>query len=215
MKFQIDKQVTIGSILLALRTEGVKTGDVAKSIEGISEKPLRNALKEAGYVFSNKAPKGWYFKGKGNEPLDKSIFDYVKRSSSKVNKDSQGVIQRNIISNITVNKGNIPVRKENTDITEISPVIHPQFTRDEVADLVEMLQEWRMKKSSEQLGTVHEPEQVHERIKTLPQGKKTRKTIVISENIGKRLDAYCKAERVNKSDILHLAIEDFLNNVKK
>lgn len=195
MNFQIDNGATIGSILKALRTEGVKTGDVAKVIEGISEKPLRNALKEAGYVFSNKAPKGWRYVGEGVEPLETSIFDYVNRSNSKVN------------------RGNTLVTRSNTAITEISPIVHPQFTRDEVVDLMDMLQEWRMKNVMKQVEESKVPTQVHERIKLLPQGDKTRKTIVIDRDIGERLDAYCKAERVNKSDILHLAIGDFLNKV--
>lgn len=195
MGFQIDKEATIGSILEALRTEGVKTGDVAKAIEGISEKPLRKALKEAGYVFSNKTPKGWRYVAEGVEPLDTSIFDYVNRSNPKVN------------------SSNTLVTRSNTDITEISPIVHPQFTRDEVVDLMEMLQDWRMKNVMAQVEKSEEPTQVHERIKALPQGDKTRKTIVIDKGIGERLDAYCKAERVNKSDILHLAIEDFLNKI--
>lgn len=193
MNFQVDNRSTIGSILEALRTEGVKTGDVAKTIEGISEKPLRNALKAAGYIFSNKAPKGWHYVAEGAEPLDTSIFDYVKQSNPKVN------------------SSNVVITRSNTDITEISPIVHPQFTRDEVSDLMAMLQEWRMNHTTTQLDAAKEPTQVHERIKVLPKGEKTRKTIVIDKEIGERLDTYCKAERVNKSDILHLALMDFLD----
>ncbi|WP_016993238.1 hypothetical protein [Lysinibacillus boronitolerans] len=53
---KIDKNATIGSILNAIR-EGNKAEDVAKEIDGISQKPLLKALKEAGYAYSNKAPK--------------------------------------------------------------------------------------------------------------------------------------------------------------
>lgn len=210
MNFEIDKRATLGSILNALRTEGVKTGDVAKAIEGISEKPLRSALKEAGYVFSNKAPKGWYFIGEGAEPTEKSIFDYVnssssnvKRTSSKVNKPSQAIHTEFTISNEEVASSNI-------EVIPNLPLVHPQFTRDEVEDLVSMLQEWRMNKQAEQMG-IKKPKAVHDRIKELPQGDKTRKTIVIDKGIGERLDEYCQAEKVNKSDILHLALLDFLD----
>lgn len=192
MNFQVESQPTIGNILEALRTDGIKTSDIAKMIEGISEKPLRNALKAAGYVFSNKAPKGWHYVAGGIEPLDKSIFDYVNPSNPKVK------------------SGNTLITRSNTDITEISPIVHPQFTRDEVVDLMAMLQDWRMKNELTQVETATEHIPIHERIKALPQGDKTRKTIVIDQAIGERLDAYCKAERVNKSDILHLAIMDFL-----
>jgi hypothetical protein len=47
---------------------------------------------------------------------------------------------------------------------------------------------------------------LHDRIKWIPQDAKTRKTVVIEKSIGERLDSFCKAERVNKSDVLHLAL---------
>lgn len=198
MNFRIDENVTIGSVLAALKIEGVKTGDVAKAIAGISEKPLRSALKNAGYSFSNQVPRGWRYVGEGEEPVDTSIFDYVKRGNTKVKSSSPKVIH-----------SESEVNTSNPDITEISPIIHPQFTRDEVEDLVAMLQEWRMNKV-EQVN-VKQPRAVHERIKELPQGKKTRKTIVIDKEIGERLDVYCQTEKVNKSDVLHLALVDFLD----
>ena len=71
-----------------------------------------------------------------------------------------------------------------------------------------------MNRAAAQLG-IQEPKTIHERIKALPQGDKTRKTIVIDKAIGERLDAYCQAEKVNKSDILHLALMDFLDRQEK
>ena len=118
----------------------------------------------------------------------------MKQGNTKVKDSSPEVIQ----SNTDVNSGNI-------EFTSISPIVHPQFTRDEVEDLVAMLQEWRMNKAAAQIG-IQEPKTVYERIKALPQGDKTRKTIVIDKAIGERLDEYCQAEKVNKSDILHLAL---------
>ncbi|MEA0565509.1 hypothetical protein [Lysinibacillus irui] len=191
----IDEKVTIGSIMNALK-EGNKAEQIAKAIDGISQKPFLRALKDAGYVYSNKAPKGWRYVGEGEEPLDKSVFDYVKSSSPKV-----------IRSNTEVNNSSHEVIQGNTDVNSSSPVVHPQFTRDELSDLMAMLHEWRSKK-----GTVQEPTQVHERIKALTKGDKTRKTIVIDEAIATQLDQYCERERVNKSDILHLALIDFFNN---
>lgn len=82
--------------------------------------------------------------------------------------------------------------------------IDPQFTSDEVADLVEMIHEWRLNRA-----TIKRLKPVHEQIKALPKGNKIRKTIVIDKSIGKQLDDYCRTERVNKSDIIHLALLDF------
>lgn len=195
MRMMIDEKVTIGSIMSALK-EGNKAEEIAKTIDGISQKPLLKALKDAGYVYSNKAPKGWYYVGEGEEPLDKSIFEYVKSSSPKV-----------IRSNTHVKSSSREVIQGNMDVNSSSPVFHPQFTRTELNDLMEMLHEWRSRKE-----TVQEHTQVHERIKALAKGDKTRKTIVIDEAIAKKLDKYCETERVNKSDVLHLALIDFFNN---
>jgi len=192
----IDEKATIGSILNAIR-EGNKADEVAKAIEGISQKPFLKALKDAGYAYNNKAPKGWHYIGDGEEPLNKSIFDYVNASSPRVMKGSEDV------KSISPNE----VIKGNADVKVSSPKIHPKFTLDEFSEIREMLQEWKLKR-----GTVQEPTQVHERIKRLGKGSKTRKTIVIDETIAKQLDDYSESENVNKSDIIHLALIDFFNN---
>lgn len=146
MNIEIDGWVTIGTILGAIRA-GHKTEHLAISIGGISRKSLLRALKNAGYKYSNAAPKGWHYFGEGAEPTDKSIFDYVGQSNKSVNSD-------------------------NTNVTIVSPTVHPQFAREEVEDLVAMLQEWRMKKQANQIGN-KELESIYYRIKQLPQGDKT------------------------------------------
>lgn len=209
MRMMIDEKATIGSILKAIR-EGNKAEHVAKAIDGISQKPLLRALKDAGYAYSNKAPQGWHYVGDGEEPTEKSIFDYVKSGSPKVMRSNTKVNT----GNTDVNSGNTHVKSSspeviqgNMDVNSSSPVVHPQFTQDEISDLVEMLHEWRLKR-----GTVQEFEQVHERVKALPKGDKRRKTIVIDKSIASKLENYSKTERIDQSDILHLALIDFLKN---
>lgn len=184
---RIDEQASINSILEAL-AEGNKAEAIAKELEGISQKPFLNALKEAGYNYSNKAPKGWHYVGEGVEPLNKSIFDYVKRNSSSKKKNSPVIHEE--------------FTPSNNEVTVNSPMVHSQFTADEVSMIKEMLKSW---KEAVPIG-----ESVHDRIKYLSKGDKTRKTIVIDESIGKRLDNFCGIEKVNKSDVLNLALLDFL-----
>lgn len=195
----IDEKASIKSILKAM-AEGNKAEAIAKELEGISQKPFLNALKEAGYKYNNKAPKGWHYVGEGAEPLDKSIFDYVKRSSSPKKSNSPVIHKEFTPSNTDI----IP---SNNEVKVNSPMVHQQFTGDEVSMIKEMLKSWQE--------AVPVVESVHDRIKHLPQAEKTRKTIVIDKSIGDRLDEFCKDERVNKSDILHLALMDFLNKVEK
>jgi hypothetical protein len=206
----IDERATIGSILKAL-AEGFTTAEIAKRISGISEKPLRQALKAAGYEFRNSGQKGWFFVGEGEEPLDKSIFDYVKRGSSTKKSSSPKVHKHFTSGNKYPIPSGIRFTDDNTSITSSSPAVHQQFTPDEVKIIREMIKSWQ-----QVAPTIQASEQsLHDRIKQLPQGDKTRKTIVIDSEIGKRLDEFCKAEKVNKSDVLHLALMDFLDRYYK
>lgn len=193
----VDQKASIRSILEALAQEGVKTGDVAKQIPGISEKPFRNALKEAGYEFRNSGQKGWFFIGEGEEPLDKSIFDYVKSSSLKVHTP---FIQ-----------SNKKFTESNKKFIYHSPTVHEQFTQDEIHMIKEMIKSWKEVASTTQSDELS----LYDRIKQLPQSDKTRKTIVIDRIIGKRLDKFCETERINKSDVFHLALTDFLEKYEK
>ncbi len=180
---KIDETVTLRSILNALKDSNVS--DVAKQIDGISKDPLGNALNAAGYKYRSTTPRGWAFVGDGDEPLDKSIFDFVKPKSSTKKPHSQ------------------PVTKA---VTTDSHVIHRQFTEDEVLAIKEMLKSWQ-----ESAPAIEIEPTLHERIKQLPQDNKTRKTIVIDQSIGERFDMFCSAERLNKSDILQLALADFMD----
>ncbi|WP_186673887.1 hypothetical protein [Sporosarcina sp. BP05] len=179
---RMDEKATLRSILTALKDSNIS--DVAKQIDGISKDPLASALNAAGYKYSSATPRGWAFVGNGEEPLDKSIFDFVKSKSSARKPHSQ------------------PVPKI---ITTDSHTIHGQFTEDEMRAIKEMLKSWQ-----ESAPTIKMEPTLHERIKQLPQEEKTRKTIVIDQSIGERFDVFCEAERLNKSDILHLALADFM-----
>jgi hypothetical protein len=190
----IDEQASIKSILKAM-AEGNKAEEIAKQIEGTSQKPFLNALKAAGYKYSNKAPKGWYYAAGGVEPLNKSIFDFHMKQSSTPKKRNSHVVHDEFTSSDT------NIIPSNSELT-VSSSVHVQFTNDEVSMIKEMLSSWQE--------AVPAVESVHDRIKHLSQGNKTRKTIVINENIGKHLDKFCGFERVNKSDVLNLALIDFL-----
>jgi len=174
---------TVGSILTALKDSNIS--DVAKQIDGISKDPLSSALNAAGYKYRSATPRGWAFVGDGDEPLDKSIFDFVKPKSLAKKSHSQPVTEV---------------------VTTDSHAIHGQFTKDEVLAIKEML-----KSRQESAPAVEMEPTLHERIKQLPREEMTRKTIVIDQNIGNRFDVFCEAERLNKSDILQLALADFMD----
>lgn len=184
----------IKNILEALREEGVKTSDIAKSIPNLSEKPFRAALKKAGYTFNNTSPKGWHYNGEGEEPLEKSIFDFVKRSDKRVKPTSQTVHLRT-----------------STSANNSSPKIHLDFTDGEKEAIREMIQSWKKGKLNQ------EREGLHDRVKGIQKDNKDKKrgTIVISKKVMDRLDVFCDKEHEDKSDVLHLAIIDFLDRYEK
>lgn len=179
----MDETATVRSILAALKDSNVS--DVAKQIDGISKDPLASALNAAGYKYSSATPRGWTFVGDSDEPLEQSIFDFVKPKSSAKKPHSQPVPET---------------------VTTDSHAILEQFTEDEMLTIKDMLKSWQ-----ESAPVIKIEPSLHERIKQLPQEEKTRKTIVIDQSIGERFDVFCGAERLNKSDILHLALADFMD----
>jgi len=105
----------IGEIFEAMKTE--KIADIAKRIEGISEKPLRTALKKAGYEYSNAEPKGWHFAGTGEEPTDKSIFDYHTKATANYRRNERTKENTGELKNIRTNERNHDTIKEQTEKT--------------------------------------------------------------------------------------------------
>ncbi|MEC0666267.1 hypothetical protein P8864_10240 [Priestia flexa] len=92
-----------------------------------------------------------------------------------------------------------------------SPDVHAQFTQDEIHAIKEILKSWQKVAPTTQTNGLS----LYDRIKQLPQNQKTRKTIVIDQTIGKRLDEFCKSEKIHKSDVLHVALADFIEKYGK
>jgi hypothetical protein len=204
--------VLIKELLEELKNPGEKVATIAKRIEGISEKKLANALRGAGYTFSNQAPKGWHYAGDGEEPLEKSIFDYVKSGSlSNSPKKRTGVILNSPKSESEV-KYTSPL-DEIAATVEVKPISQKRETNvnkdysalmyDELKAIRGLLQE---KKPIQEERPVNS---LVERIGELDRAAgKTRKTIVIDSKVAERLDEYAKTKRVNKSDLLEVALLD-------
>jgi len=111
----------IGEILSEIKKKDQTLATVAQQIKGISEKPLRQALKDAGYTFSNKEPKGWHYTGSEAEPIDKSIFDYVKRKATAKKKTNSQQSTKETKKKSDYNEikpTNIPVKKVTYEIEE-------------------------------------------------------------------------------------------------
>ena len=130
----------------------------------------------------------------------------VKTSNTKItggNKSNIDITEDDRKSNtsITVDdqKGNTEITEDdrsNTDITS--------FTPEEVAALKSMARERLQGKAEKPILTIQEA------IQGLDVKTTIKKTFVISEDIAGRLDAFCKAKRIHKSDALGVAIMELL-----
>lgn len=78
------------------------------------------------------------------------------------------------------------------------------FAAEDIADLHEMLAEWRMQRDKQS-----KYKSLHEEIKALKRENRKRKTVILSEDVANRLDALSDRERFDKSDLLEVALEHF------
>jgi metallophosphoesterase superfamily enzyme len=60
-----------------------------------------------------------------------------------------------------------------------------------------------------------EEDNIYEKVNSLVQTEKTRKTIVISGNIGQELDQFSERMNLNKSDVIHLALRELFDKYEK
>lgn len=81
-----------------------------------------------------------------------------------------------------------------------------EFTQEQILALKEVANQF----INEQAEETHR-EHLYKRIIKLPNEDMTRKTVVINKALGERLDAFASKMKFNKSDILSLALSDFLD----
>lgn len=170
------------------RSEGETVKNIAESI-GSNTKALNRSLERVGYVSEGTGnDQKWIWKGEGAEPLERE-FLFGRGSggnSSNVKRDSHTEVK--------------PVKSDD------SLVLHTVFTQLEIAALKEMIGNHTRAKEE----AAPEIGGLYDRIRGIEPESKVRKTIVINESIGKALDRFADEKRVNKSDVIHLALLDFI-----
>ncbi|MEC2393941.1 hypothetical protein BK709_19555 [Bacillus thuringiensis serovar shandongiensis] len=183
--------MTIREIIHILNMTNKTISILAKEV-GIAEKRLSIALKAAGYKFSNSGTKGWFYIGEGNEPLDKPIQSFLTVSNAKPPKKNTTQFEDNTES--TQNNINIPTR--NTEGV---------FTSEEIQILKGLAQS--MKKGNADV--------LQQAILQLPQDKKVKKTYAIPEEIETRLSNLAASKRLQKSELLSLALLELLKRYEE
>lgn len=179
--------------------ERLKKGEKLKEIAnfiGINNSTLQRKLKALGYAFDS-STKEWFYNDKDNpEPLEKNIMDMVKLSNKSGVNDSPKVMGDNKSDTKSEIKGKQGNRVKESEV----------LTSEDIADLQEMLLFWRIEREK-----TKRYKSLHEEIKGLRRDDRTRKTVILSKEVAKRLDKLSERERFDKSDLLELALEHFLS----
>ncbi|MGH0741965.1 hypothetical protein, partial [Bacillus paranthracis] len=128
------------------------------------------------------------------EPLSLDITESGPRQQSDVKTTTDSEQQQD--DNVTTPK----VRQKNKVAT---PSV---FTEEEIRVLKDMIASQKQK-TPQPKGN---KEPLHDRLKGLAREEKARKNIFLNKGANERLEEFCKNERVNKSDIIELALEDFI-----
>lgn len=195
----------IGQVLEELRKPGGNLPKVVDKYGGIGEKSLRVGLIEAGYEFRRRAGEGWVYVGEGPEPLENSIFDYTAAGLARAKSGSQPRSPK-------INKTEVTTSPRVSLPSNISSPISNnlgelKFTSEETAVLKEMIREYMGEKKDQT-----SRDRLHVRIMKLEKEGRTRKTVVMSDSVAKKFDDFAAKMRFNKSDILELALLDFISS---
>jgi hypothetical protein len=163
--------------------------DVAQELN-ISKDTLNRRLKDWGYEWDNSAKKRVY-KGNGPEPLEIDMIEVIKG-----NKLSSHIV---VAKSDATTEQNSPIQKQGNKQVITS---NPEFTKEEIG----LLKEW-IKELQRRNDNAGEP--------ALPQpGNKVRKTFHIDEDYITQIDGFAQKHRLNKSDVVHMALHKFFQDEK-
>jgi hypothetical protein len=178
---------TIQTILEQLKKRNVK--EVSKDLT-ISDKRLRAALQAAGYQYSQ-STKAWDYIGEGQEPLDCELIEFI------------------------------PTGRQKADIT--TPI--DSLTADEIATIRSLLAVYKQQGGvieattttlEQHIDNTNSIEQLIMRTRTeIQPEKKTRKSVYFNKSISTKLDWFSKTYKVQKQDIIELALQDFFKRYEK
>lgn len=188
-----------------------KTATLAKEI-GVGEKKLRDALRAAGYDYSNVIPKGWHFVGEGEHPLDKSIHDYVKKRTTTASSKTKVKVtteeeKDNVLTTYEVSILRDVVNEWET-VKEVLNKVSASGKRRVPGGLEGYFRDFSKSEPSQQ--PTHSINELYVRVKQeIEPQKKMRKTLNVNSGVGTALDDFASKYKLDKQDIIELALYDF------
>jgi hypothetical protein len=195
----------IKEVLDELSVTGNTIAKIAKDKAGIGEKRLKSALHNAGYRYKNQAPKGWYYVREGEEPLYKSVFDFIEPKTSS-HASAFDVKESSHASAFDVKESSHASAFDvNRTRTKGENLVHTDFTPEEVTILRKLIRGYVLDEQQDS-----HRDDLYQRVVALKTSKKVRKTIVINEEVGALLDRFADHQKFNKSDLMEIAILDLI-----
>lgn len=205
----------VGMLMQRLK-DGESIKVIASEI-GIDPSTIQRRIKRLGYTY-DRSTKEWNWISEEEEPVNEDITEKVTRQPHD-NMTTSGS-QRS--DNVTTPEGE-QREEESTSVRQVdnnvmttkqrqrnNKATTSAFTEEEIRLLKDLIATQKQK-NPQQKGS-NEP--LHERLKGLVREEKARKNIFLNKGANERLEEFCKQERVNKSDIIELALEDFINKYK-
>ncbi|WP_164984998.1 hypothetical protein [Ammoniphilus sp. CFH 90114] len=154
---------------------------------GIHRRTISRRLNHLGYQY-DKDKKQWLWRGAGEEPVTLTITEDLNTANV--------IYGNHNITPVVPYAPEIPI--------ELS---HECLSPDELQDVRFMLEEWRGRSPEDQ-----GDRSLYKQVKNLPHyesHQKEKKTFVIPIDIIEEFDRFATQERLNKSDLLQVALQDF------
>jgi hypothetical protein len=196
---------------------------------------LTRRMKNLGYRWNN-SKKNWEWTKVGEpQPLEHNLLQQIrkvgaskggrpkkKRPDPKKNEwilkeDEQGIHHEFIHDELSDEQRMNSAREiaAYMDFQYDEQKVHHSFTVEETRMIKEVISAWQSGLLIEKGGLKVKEENIHQRIVREELGSKTRKTIVIANKAGEALDCFCDENKLNKWEVMSLAVLDFIERYKK
>ncbi|EJS13686.1 hypothetical protein [Bacillus cereus] len=162
---------------------------VGKKI-GICDKRLLRGLKNAGYEYSKKSDIGWHFAGQGEAPLKKDIREFIAVADDTKVETTDDVLTKKDVSGLQ------------KILSEWVPIKNA---------FNEIMQEKENSSSQKNTNPIHP---LHERVREGGLKEKVSRTVYIDKETCTELGIFEDALRINRDDIIEIALREFFKKNK-
>ncbi|MFC9354903.1 hypothetical protein [Arthrobacter sp. NPDC057013] len=206
----------VKELLPYLHTPKQNYQTLAKELN-VVEKKLRSVLTDdLGFVYSNKAPVGWSFNG-DEDNLDKSIYSFIdkkdapkrtkknlkeREGTNKNAEERKGVVNDNYSGTHANSQEPLGTKKNSNE-----PEGTDTFSTDEIKILKLLVKERQENAQERHTNTIHSLLNTY----IVNGAETTRSSFNLSNSTIQRLNEFAKENKLQKQDIVELALIQLLN----